>query len=69
MDNSSGEASKPSTPIYSTWSDFLDDQPFTYGLSTLSAATGKYLPQIYGAQVTQFSAYVQDEWRLRLACC
>jgi outer membrane receptor protein involved in Fe transport len=62
-DNSSGEASKPSTPIYNTWSDFLDDQPFTYGLSTLSAATGKYLPQIYGSQVTQFSAYAQDEWR------
>ena len=43
---------------------FQDAAPQSYSLSTLSGQNGQYVPQFYGAQVTTYGVYVQDEWKI-----
>lgn len=60
-----GANAKAQTPIYFSWSDLLDDQPWSYGLDTLSGKTGQFLANIQGTAVSQYSLYVQDDWKVR----
>ena len=62
---SAGASAKAQVPIYFGWSDFLDDQPWSYGLDTLSGTTGKFLANIQGSQVTQLGLYAQDDWKVK----
>jgi Carboxypeptidase regulatory-like domain len=64
-DQSAGASAKAQVPIYFSWSDLLDDQPWTYGLNTLSGKTGKFLPNIQGTAVSQFSLYAEDDWKIK----
>jgi outer membrane receptor protein involved in Fe transport len=54
----------PTDVFFSGWPQFFDDSPFNYDLATLSAKTGQFLPQLFGAQVANFSLYAQDDWRV-----
>ena len=60
-----GSNAKAQVPIYFSWSDLLDDQPWSYGLDTLSGKTGQFLGNIQGTAVSQFSLYAQDDWKVR----
>ena len=62
---SAGASAKAQVPIYFSWSDLLDDQPWTYNLNTLSGKDGKFLANIQGTAVTQYSLYAQDDWKVR----
>ena len=64
-DQSAGADSKAQVPLYFGWSDFLDDQPWSYGLDTLSGTTGKFLANIQGSVVTQIGLYGQDDWKVK----
>jgi hypothetical protein len=64
-DQSAGSSAKAQVPLYFGWSDLLDDQPWTYGLNTLSGKTGKFLANIQGSSVTQFGLYAQDDWKVK----
>lgn len=63
-DNASFSA-RPNTVLFGGWDQFLADSANAYGLGTLSAKDGSFLPQIVGAKRTQFGAYAQDEWKVR----
>jgi hypothetical protein len=60
-----GSSAKAQTPLYFGWSDLLDDQPWSYGLDTLSGKTGQFLANIQGTAVSQYSLYAQDDWKIR----
>jgi hypothetical protein len=64
-DQAAGGSEKATTPEYFSWSDMLDDQPWSYDLATLSGSTGKYLANITGSTVLQIGAYAQDDWKVR----
>ena len=64
-DQSAGASAKAQVPIYFSWSDLLDDQPWTYGLDTLSGKTGKFLANIQGTAVSQFSLYAEDDFKVK----
>lgn len=44
---------------------YFSDPSAGYSLYTISAQTGKWQGQYYGAQVNQWGAYVQDSWKVR----
>jgi hypothetical protein len=44
---------------------YFSDPSAGYSLYTISAQTGKWQGQYYGAQVNQFAAYAQDSWKIR----
>jgi hypothetical protein len=60
-----GANAKAQTPLYFGWSDLLDDQPWSYGLDTLSGKTGQFLANIQGSEVNQIGLYAQDDWKVR----
>jgi len=60
-----GIFSRPFVPFYLSLWDFIADKPMNYSLYTLSATTGKWVGQYYGAQTNQYALYVQDEWKVR----
>ena len=60
-----GANAKAQVPLYFGWSDLLDDQPWTYGLDTLSGKTGKFLGNIQGSEVTQLGLYAEDDWKVK----
>ena len=62
---SAGASAKAQTPLYFSWSDLLDDQPWTYNLNTLSGKTGKFLANIQGTAVSQYSLYAEDDWKIK----
>jgi hypothetical protein len=62
--DNAGYLARPVVPIFFGWPQFFDDSPFQYSLSTLSAKTGQYVPNITGAQYNNFGFYAQDNWRV-----
>jgi hypothetical protein len=44
---------------------YFKDPSAGYSLYTISAQTGKWQGQYYGAQVNQIAAYAQDSWKIR----
>ena len=60
-----GEYARPFNVSYNSIFDFLNDKPSAMALYTLSAQTGKFQAQYYGAQTTRPSIYVQDEWKVK----
>ena len=63
-EDQAGFYARPFTPLYTSLWNLLNDNAFQYSLYTLSAQTGKFLSQTFGSQVSQFGAYVQDEWKV-----
>ncbi|HXW13312.1 MAG TPA: carboxypeptidase regulatory-like domain-containing protein, partial [Terriglobia bacterium] len=61
----SGIYSRPFFPFFccSTLS-YFEDPSAGYSLYTISAQTGKWQGQYYGAGVNQLAAYVQDQWKI-----
>ena len=60
-----GFYARPFNAFFSSFWNLINDAPVSYSLYTISAQTGKFLPQTYGAQVSQFAVYTQDEWKIR----
>lgn len=60
-----GIFSRPFSPFFNSIWDFIDDKAQSYDLYTISAQTGQWTGQYYGAQGSQFALYVQDEWKIR----
>ena len=59
-----GFYARPFNAFFSSFWNLVNDAPETYSLYTISAQTGQFQPQTYGAQVTQFGLYVQDDWKV-----
>jgi hypothetical protein len=64
-DNNVGSSAKGQVPIFWSFSDVLDDMPFSYGLDTLSAKTGLFEQNITGTVVNEVGIYGEDSWKVR----
>jgi hypothetical protein len=60
-----GIYSRPFNMNYNSWFDFFQDKTSRMSLYTISAQTGQWLGQYFGAKVNTFGGYVQDEWKVR----
>jgi hypothetical protein len=65
FDNNEGSSAKGQTPIFWSFSDVLDDMPYSYGLDTLSAKTGQFVKNITGDVVNEVGIYGEDSWKVR----
>lgn len=57
--------SRPQGVEYVDLLEMLQGKPTEENLYTISAQTGEWIGQYYGAKETQFAAYIQDNWKLR----
>jgi hypothetical protein len=57
--------SRPQGVEFTDMLDMMQGKPTEEALYTISAQTGKWIGQYYGAQEIQYAAYVQDSWKLR----
>jgi hypothetical protein len=63
--NDSAQYSRPYGVYFSDLLEMLQGKADEVSLYTISASTGKWISQVYGAEQTQFGAYAQDDWKIR----
>jgi Carboxypeptidase regulatory-like domain len=63
--NNSALYSRPYNSFYSDLLEMLQGEADETSLYTISATTGKWISQVYGARQLQLGAYAQDDWKVR----
>jgi hypothetical protein len=63
--DSASNYSRPYNTYFSDILEMLQGKADEESLYTISATTGKWIGQYYGAQEWQFGGYVQDDWKIK----
>jgi Carboxypeptidase regulatory-like domain len=63
--NSSANYSRPYNVWFSDLLEMLQGKADEASLYTISASTGKWVSQVYGAEQNQFGAYIEDSWKIK----
>lgn len=63
--NDSAQYSRPYGVYFSDLLEMLQGEADEVSLYTISASTGKWISQVYGAEQKQFGAYAEDDWKIK----
>ncbi len=64
-DNAAAKLAPPWLPVFTDLLQMLQGEADSITLYTISAQTGLYQSQIFGAQENQFGAYAEDDWKIK----